>query len=113
MAKRLGLPEDRVFANVDRYGNTSAASIPIALCEAIATGRIDRGDNIVLTSFGAGLSWAALALRWGVPTGAKPSRWVPIRMAFETRVAGLRAAARRQQRKVRASLDQKFHRNGD
>ena len=70
-AKRLGLPADRVFANVERYGNTSAASIPIALCEALATGRIDSGDNIVLTSFGAGLSWAALALRWGVPDRRK------------------------------------------
>jgi len=110
-AKRLGLPEDRVFANVERYGNTSAASIPIALCEALAAGRIDRGDNIVLTSFGGGLSWAALALRWSVPTGAKPSRWVPIRMGFETRVAAVRAAVRRQQRKVRASLDEKFRRD--
>jgi 3-oxoacyl-[acyl-carrier-protein] synthase-3 len=112
-AKRLGLPPDKVFANVGRYGNTSAASIPIALCEALAAGRIDRGDNIVLTSFGGGLSWAALALRWGVPTGAKPSRWVPIRMGFETRVAAVRAAMRRQQRRVGASLEERFRGDQD
>ena len=75
-AKRLGIDSEKVFSNVGRYGNTSAASIPIALCEAIAAGRVDRDDNIVLSSFGAGLSWAALALRWTVATGAKRSRWV-------------------------------------
>ena len=108
MAKRLGLPADKVFSNVGRYGNTSAASIPIALCEALAAGRIDKDDNIVLTSFGAGLSWAALALRWGVNMDLHPSRWTPWRQGFETRVAAMRSAVRRQQRRVRASLDERF-----
>jgi 3-oxoacyl-[acyl-carrier-protein] synthase-3 len=112
-ARRLGLPEDKVFANVGRYGNTSAASIPIALCEALAAGRIDSGDNIVLSSFGAGLSWAALTLRWTVPTGAKPSRWSPFRLGIESRVAAVRAAVRRQERKVRASIDERFRADQD
>jgi 3-oxoacyl-[acyl-carrier-protein] synthase-3 len=107
-AKRLGVPAEKVFSNVGRYGNTSAASIPIALCEALATGRINKNDNIVLTSFGAGLSWAALVLRWGVSMDLHPSRWTPLRQVFETRVAAMRSAMRRQQRRVRASLDERF-----
>ena len=111
-ARRLGLSEDKVFSNVGHYGNTSAASIPIALCEAIASGRVDEGDNIVLTSFGAGLSWAALALRWTVPIEGHPSRWTPIRQTFESRMAAVRSAMRRQQRRVRASLDERFRADG-
>lgn len=64
-ARMLDLPLDKFFINVDRYGNTSAASIPIALCEAIEDGRIKDGDNLVLVGFGGGLSWAAMAIQWG------------------------------------------------
>jgi 3-oxoacyl-[acyl-carrier-protein] synthase-3 len=63
-AKRLGLGPDKVFCNVDRYGNTSAASIPLALNEAQETGRLKEGDLVVCVSFGAGLSWAATVIRW-------------------------------------------------
>ena len=63
------------FMNIDRYGNTSAASIPIALCEAIQQGRIRPGDKLVLVGFGAGLTWAAAALEWGVPTLIKQPAW--------------------------------------
>ncbi|HHW44977.1 beta-ketoacyl-ACP synthase III [Desulfofundulus thermobenzoicus] len=63
-AKRLELPMDRVWVNVDRYGNTSAASIPLALHEALTAGRIKNGDNVVMVAFGAGLTWGAMALRW-------------------------------------------------
>jgi len=63
--KRLELTPDKVVVNLDRYGNTSSASIPVALCEALAEGRIKDGDNLVLVSFGAGLVWAAVTLRWG------------------------------------------------
>jgi 3-oxoacyl-[acyl-carrier-protein] synthase-3 len=111
-AKRLGIDSEKVFSNVGRYGNTSAASIPIALCEAIAAGRVDQEDNIVLSSFGAGLSWAALVLRWTVATGAKRSRWVPIRQTWESRVAAVRSAVRRQERRVRASIDERFRSDG-
>ncbi|HEU4327683.1 MAG TPA: beta-ketoacyl-ACP synthase III [Roseiflexaceae bacterium] len=67
-AKRLGVGMDRVFVNLDRYGNTSAASIPLALVEAVATGRVSDGDNVLLTAFGGGLTWASAVLRWGRPS---------------------------------------------
>ncbi|MGE5673912.1 MAG: beta-ketoacyl-ACP synthase III [Mycobacterium leprae] len=63
--KRLDLPPEKVMINLDRYGNTSTASIPLALCEALEAGRIKDGDNLVLVSFGAGLVYGAVALRWG------------------------------------------------
>jgi 3-oxoacyl-[acyl-carrier-protein] synthase-3 len=65
-AKALELPLEKVFINVDRYGNTSAASIPIALCEAVEQGRLKEGDHLVLVGFGGGLSWAAMVIEWGV-----------------------------------------------
>jgi 3-oxoacyl-[acyl-carrier-protein] synthase-3 len=64
-AKRLGVPDERVFANVHRYGNTSAASIPLALDEARQAGRVRPGDTVLLVGFGAGLSWASCVLTWG------------------------------------------------
>ncbi len=65
-ARRLALPREKVWVNVDRYGNTSAASIPIALWEAETTGKMKEGDNVVLVAFGGGLAWAAGVVRWGV-----------------------------------------------
>jgi 3-oxoacyl-[acyl-carrier-protein] synthase-3 len=64
LAKRLGAPDERVFVNIDRYGNTSSASIPIALAEARAQGRLKRGDLVLLVSFGGGLVWGAALLRY-------------------------------------------------
>jgi len=63
--KRLGLPSEKVVVNLDRYGNTSSASIPVALCEALAAGRVQEGDVLVFVSFGAGLVWGGLTVRWG------------------------------------------------
>lgn len=63
-AKRLKIPLDKVMINVDKYGNTSAASIPIALEEAVDQGIIKNGDNVVLVGFGAGLTWAACVIKW-------------------------------------------------
>ncbi len=62
-ARRLGVPMEKVFVNVDRYGNTSAASVPIAMDEAKRSGRMKEGDVVVATSFGAGLSWATFVMR--------------------------------------------------
>src|ERR671918_647382 len=64
VAKGLGLPMDKMFVNVDRYGNTSAASVGIALAEAVDTGRIKVGDKVVLVAFGAGLTSGGIALEW-------------------------------------------------
>jgi len=62
--ERLGIPRDRTVVNIDRYGNTSAASIPIALAEAADAGRIHDGDLVLLSGFGAGMTWASAVFRW-------------------------------------------------
>ncbi len=64
-ARRLGLDDDRVVVNIQSYGNTSAATIPIALAEAVEQGRIEPGANIVFAAFGGGLTWGAALVRWG------------------------------------------------
>ena len=61
---RLGIPDEKVFINVDRYGNTSAASIPIALDEAVREGQVRPGHIVLMAAFGAGLTWAASVARW-------------------------------------------------
>jgi 3-oxoacyl-[acyl-carrier-protein] synthase-3 len=58
-AKRLNLPDEKVFVNIQDYGNTSAASIPIALDECVRRGRLRRGDIVVFVAFGAGVTWGA------------------------------------------------------
>jgi len=64
VGERLGVQPDQVFVNLDRYGNTSAASVAIALDEAVQQGRIQRGDLVLLVVFGAGLTWAAAVIEW-------------------------------------------------
>jgi 3-oxoacyl-[acyl-carrier-protein] synthase-3 len=63
-SRSLRLPPDRFFVNIEHYGNTSTASIPIAVCEAVKGGRVSPGDHLVLVGFGAGLTWGALTLQW-------------------------------------------------
>jgi 3-oxoacyl-[acyl-carrier-protein] synthase-3 len=63
-SKALNLPDEKVMVNLQKYGNTSAASVPIAFCEAIEEKRLKPGDNVVLVSFGGGLSWAAAAVKF-------------------------------------------------
>ena len=65
VAKRLGVPMDKVITNLADYGNTSAASIPLALDEAVRSGKVKKGDVIACAGFGAGLSWGATVLKWG------------------------------------------------
>jgi len=62
--EKLELSEDRVYLNIEKYGNTSSASIPIALWEAERAGRIKRGDIVLTVGFGAGLAWGANVIRW-------------------------------------------------
>jgi len=64
VARNLKIPVEKVIRNIHRYGNTTAASIPIALDEAIEAGRIKRGDLVMLTAFGSGYTWASAAIRW-------------------------------------------------
>ena len=61
---RLGAQPEQMFVNVDKYGNTSAASVVIALDEAVSSGRIQRGDLILIVVFGAGLTWGAAVIEW-------------------------------------------------
>jgi 3-oxoacyl-[acyl-carrier-protein] synthase-3 len=63
-AKHAGLPMDKVMVNVDRYGNTSSASIPLALDQAVAEGRIKEGSLLLLVAFGAGFTWGSAVVRW-------------------------------------------------
>jgi 3-oxoacyl-[acyl-carrier-protein] synthase-3 len=62
--RRVNLPMDRVFVNVDRYGNTGAASVYVALEEALGAGRITRGDLVLMAAFGGGFAWGAVLMRW-------------------------------------------------
>ena len=62
--ERLGVPLEKVYLNVDRYGNMSAASTIVALCEAVQAGRIRKGDYVLLVAFGAGLTWGSLVIQW-------------------------------------------------
>jgi 3-oxoacyl-[acyl-carrier-protein] synthase-3 len=62
--KKLGIPSDRVVINVDRYGNTSSGSIPLALAEAQVDGRLRRGSLVLMTGMGAGLTWGSALMRW-------------------------------------------------
>lgn len=71
-AKRAGIPMDKVYMNVSRYGNTSCGSIPIALSEAVEQGRLTSGNLLVMCGFGAGLSWGATVIRWA-PTRSRRS----------------------------------------
>jgi 3-oxoacyl-[acyl-carrier-protein] synthase III len=64
-AQRLGFGTDRALVNIDRYGNTSSASIPLALFEAVDDGRVQDGDLVLCSGFGAGMTWASALLRWG------------------------------------------------
>jgi 3-oxoacyl-[acyl-carrier-protein] synthase-3 len=65
-AQAAMIPEEKVFVNVDRYGNTAAASIPIAVCEAVEGGRLHDGHKLLLSGVGAGFSWASMVVEWGM-----------------------------------------------
>ena len=64
VARQLGLRDDQVYNNIDRFGNTTAATIPIAIDECVRSGRLDRGDLLVLTAFGSGFTWGSAVIRW-------------------------------------------------
>jgi 3-oxoacyl-[acyl-carrier-protein] synthase-3 len=68
--KKLGIPSERVVINVDRYGNTSSGSIPLALAEAQAEGRLQPGGLVLMTGMGAGLTWGSALMRWTIGVAA-------------------------------------------
>jgi 3-oxoacyl-[acyl-carrier-protein] synthase-3 len=91
-ARSLGLATEKLYSNLEWYGNTSAASIPIALCEAVEQGFIKRDDLIVFVGFGAGLTWGATAVRWTVRAPSAPiSRWETLLYGVQYRLASFRS----------------------
>lgn len=97
-AKSLGVPLDKFYCNIARYGNTSAASIPIALAEAAGSGLLRPRDRVVMVGFGGGLTWAAAAMEWSEPRPARRSQKTIHRIGYG--VAGLRSRALRLFRRV-------------
>lgn len=91
----LKLPPEKVYNNLDRYGNTSAASIPIALCEVVEEGRLRPGDVVVCVGFGAGLTWGATVLRWTYPQPAPTPAWRRFLRRLRYALAALRSWLRR------------------
>ena len=102
--KRLELPDDKIFINLQTYGNTSTASIPIALCEAIEQGRLHPNDNLVMVGFGAGLTWAATTLKWAVPGAREAPRWRYSQRQATYSLARVRSRLLRYSRQVENSL---------
>jgi 3-oxoacyl-[acyl-carrier-protein] synthase-3 len=86
-SKRLNLPPEKVFVNIQDYGNTSAAAIPIALCEAIEQGRIYPGARLGMVAFGAGLTWAAAVIQWTTPVGTLDTAQDDTKHADKTELA--------------------------
>jgi len=91
-ARALGLPVEKFYSNLEWYGNTSAASIPIALCEAVEQGQIQQDDLVVCAGFGGGLTWGAAAIRWTVRAPSAPmTRWEVLFYRITYRYASLRS----------------------
>lgn len=100
-ARGLRLPMDRFVVNIGEYGNTSTASIPIAVCEAVGAGRIRPGDNLVMVGFGAGLTWGAIGVQWVTPDRHPPPRRKRTRIFW---IAQLRSILRRIVRRIEGLL---------
>ncbi|GIV84033.1 MAG: hypothetical protein KatS3mg052_1040 [Candidatus Roseilinea sp.] len=110
-AKSLGVPLDKFYCNIARYGNTSAASIPIALAEAAESGALHPRDRVVIVGFGAGLTWAAAAMEWSEPRPARRSQKTLHRIGYG--VASVRSRAlrlfRRVEDRIFGTLDPTLH----
>ncbi len=100
--RALGIPPEKVYSDLEWYGNTSAASIPIALSEAAEQGRVRPGDLVVLAGFGAGLTWGAVAIRWSRPAVEERPRWRRLLRRLYYLLAALRSRLRRLLRRLAA-----------
>jgi 3-oxoacyl-[acyl-carrier-protein] synthase III len=109
-AKRLDVPTDRLFSNLAHYGNTSAASVPLALVDAVAQGRIHAGDRVVLVGFGGGLTWAACLVQWTYDLEDREwSRWRRAVQWSRYQIGGARGLLSRLDRRL-AGLDDRLRR---
>jgi len=102
-ARGLEMPDEKFYMNVDRYGNTSAASIPIALCEAVEEGRVRPNDRLVFVGFGGGLTWGAIAVHWDV-TPPEVSRWHRLGRQVRYGLSRARSVGRRVLRRVEGAV---------
>ena len=112
-ARGLKLPAERFILNLERYGNTSTASIPIALCEAVAAGTIKPNTNIVFVAFGGGLTWGAALVRGDVTMPAAPGTWRRLQRRAFYGISRVRSALRRGARKVEGFIFGKLSRDGE
>ena len=103
-ARGLRLPLDRFVVNVDRYGNTSSASIPIALCEAVSDGRVRPNDNLILVAFGGGLTWGASLVTWDVTPKTHNTGFGRMRRHALYSLARIRSTIRRGARAVEGAI---------
>jgi len=103
-ARGLELPDEKFYMNVERYGNTSAASIPLALCEAVSEGRVRPNDRLVFVGFGGGLTWGAIAVHWDVTPPPEVSRWHQLGRQTRIGVSRVRSLGRRVLRRVEGVL---------
>ena len=104
-ARNLDLPLDMFIMNMDKYGNTSAASIPLALCEAVSDNRIKPSNNLIFVAFGGGLTWGATLVTWDVTkTTSSNQVWHKLRRQALYRVARIRSAIRRGTRTIEGAL---------
>jgi len=103
-ARSLNLPEEKFVINLDRYGDTSTASIPIAVCEAVADGRLKQNDRTVLVGFGGGLSWGAVAVHWDATPPTPVTQWQRFTRQVGYNLAKVRSLARRGARHAESAL---------
>ena len=105
-ARKLGIDINKFMSNVEYYGNTSAASIPIALCEAIEQKRIHDKDHIALVGFGGGLTWASMIIQWGIPKPSEQqgSAFNRQRRKVQYRMAKWRSRSRRMRRRIKRGI---------
>ncbi len=97
-SKSLSLPMERFYHNIEHYGNTSAASIPIAICDAVTSGRLRPNHKVVMVGFGGGLTWASAAVEWGTPRALNRANRTMNRVRLG--LANVRSRARRVLRRV-------------
>jgi 3-oxoacyl-[acyl-carrier-protein] synthase-3 len=101
-SRSLAVPLEKFFCNIERYGNTSAASIPIAICEAVSMGCLHPHDKVVMVGFGGGLTWGAAAVQWGVPHAVNRTNRTMNRVRLGA--ANVRSRVRRMWRRAEGKL---------
>ncbi len=103
-ARAMELPDEKFYLNLDKYGNTSAASIPIATCEAVANGKVKPNDRIVFVGFGGGLTWGAIAAQWDVTPPPESTKWHQFERQTHIGLSRMRSIGRQVWRRMEGVL---------